>query len=102
MIKLGMRQDGKATIVLGLSRLNCERLLSGQPILIDMEALGAGQGHIMLLAGETEDDITEDLRAIGLIPNEVLREAQANGGTYRGEHFLRPPRPNDPEQSRDR
>lgn len=101
MIKMGMRQDGKTTIVLGLSRSNCERLLRGEPALISLEQLQVGHGSILLMAGETEADITEDLRSIGLIPNEVLRQAEANGGVFQGKHMLRPPRPGDPEQPRD-
>lgn len=73
MIKFHAKRDGVHVLGLGLSRANCERLLAGKPILIkldDMRKLGAAipwEGEIVLLAGETEASITDDMMKIGAL-----------------------------------
>lgn len=67
MIKAsGRRADGKPIIVLGLSARNVENLRDNKPILIHLEELGL-EGDVIVLYGNTEDDIREDLRAIGAV-----------------------------------
>lgn len=74
MIKgMGATADGTPLVILGLSRLNTERLLDGKPIQVpaaDLAQLGLPPGGpgVLLLGGETEDALLEDLRAMGLQP----------------------------------
>lgn len=58
-------------LILGLSKTNVERLLSNQPIRISPEEvreMGLQPMTVVLLGGETENHIMEDLRAIGWLP----------------------------------
>lgn len=67
MIKAaGADGDGNPLLLLGLSRANCDRLVAGQPIKIDMAKLGLPPGIVLLIGGETEDDVTEDFRVLGV------------------------------------
>ncbi len=53
----------KDLVVLGLSRLNCEKLLEGKPIFITPESMdGKLKQAILLVAGETEQAILADLK----------------------------------------
>jgi hypothetical protein len=54
------------TVILGLSRLNTERLLDNQPIRIQGADLGLPGINIIILAGDTEQSMLEDLRSIGV------------------------------------
>lgn len=55
--------DGTEIILLGLSRVNCERMLAGQPIHIDKSYFGK---EILIIAGETEEAMEADLKKNGL------------------------------------
>jgi hypothetical protein len=67
VIKGRQMVNGKPWIVLGLSRLNCERLLDNKPIMVDGRLVGLPTGvRVVLLGGETEDEIVEDLRSMGV------------------------------------
>lgn len=68
MIKARARFKGRDTIIIGLSRESCDRLLAGQPIRFDGEELLIPGLTFLVLGGETEDEITEDLRSLGLAP----------------------------------
>jgi hypothetical protein len=59
--------DGAPVVFLGLSRENCTRLLANQPIPVRLRELHPDLPDltVMLLGGETEDDIAEDLRVLG-------------------------------------
>lgn len=67
---------GPSTVILGLSRMNTERLLDNQPILVSLRELHRSLPDIkvLLLAGETEDVLTEDLRAMGATEDAIQRE----------------------------
>lgn len=65
MIKVRATIKGQDTLILGLSRGNVERLLDNQPILINGREL-AVPFQILMVGNETEEDIMEDLRSIGL------------------------------------
>ena len=62
-------KNGGATLLLGLSRTNCERLLDNKPILVTkamLVALGLpGVTEIVLIAGETEESIVADMEHAG-------------------------------------
>lgn len=71
MIKAVGGPPGEPVLILGLSKLNTERLLANQPIRIspeEVEKMGLPSMTIVLLGGDTENDIMEDLRAIGWLP----------------------------------
>jgi len=52
--------------VFGLSAKNVERLMDGQPILIDMRELGLESGHVMIFYGKTEADMQRALEEAGI------------------------------------
>lgn len=60
-------KNGKPVVILGLSRENTVRLLSNMPIPVKLRELSPDLPdiEIVLLGGETEADIAEDLRALG-------------------------------------
>lgn len=67
MIKAGgTTGDGRRLLVIGLSRTNVEKLLANQPIRFAADQLGVAC-EVLILGGETEDDIEQDLRALGPI-----------------------------------
>jgi hypothetical protein len=61
---------GGPVVFLGLSRENTRRLLANQPIRVRSRELHADLPDltVVLLGGETEDDIAEDLRVLGWRP----------------------------------
>lgn len=55
------------TVFLGLSRRNTELLLEGKPIRVRLSELGMPTDVIVVvLAGETEQDIVKTLEAAGM------------------------------------
>lgn len=65
MIRATMKtRDGRYVLMLGLSRENTKRLHAGMPILVDAHEVDdrMPELQIVILAGETEDDITAELR----------------------------------------
>ena len=61
MIKAkGTLEDGSPFILLGISRLNVEKLQEGKPMLVDLTQLGL-EGQIAIIYGETEDELAADL-----------------------------------------
>lgn len=74
MIKFhAIRRDGAHILGLGLSRINCERLLAGQFITVkldEMRALGSQlpwEGEVIIMAGETEASITDEMVKYGAL-----------------------------------
>jgi hypothetical protein len=52
----------------GLSAGNVEYLKQGKPIVIDMREMGVSNMTIVLLYGETEETIAEELKKYGALP----------------------------------
>ena len=48
-------------IVFGLSRLNLEKLQEGKPIAFDGSEVGLDGNRILIMFGETENDIAHEL-----------------------------------------
>jgi hypothetical protein len=73
MIKAkGRRPDGRAFVVLGLSHENLRRLKDDQPIVISGESLHLPDvDSIYIFAGETEQSMTRELHAHGIIGAET-------------------------------
>jgi hypothetical protein len=75
MIKMrGKNKEDVDVVLLGLSRLNCERLLEGKPIRLNLEELGLAPLEIALVAGEDEKSIIAELRASGVSVDDVPHE----------------------------
>lgn len=64
--------QGRGRLIgIGLSRENCKRLLEGQPITFDLIELGLAvhdgggirKGQVVIMGGETEEAIKEDVQA---------------------------------------
>jgi hypothetical protein len=68
MIKARVRLANRETFVFGLTSENWTRLLDNKPIHVNGASLGAPSVQFVILGGETEDDIREDLRAMGIVP----------------------------------
>lgn len=79
MIKFIGKRAGKTLYGLGLSRGNCELLLQGKPILIDLDVMGGAdplpdhRGVLLLLGGETETAVADDLQRRGLTSEIEIR-----------------------------
>lgn len=74
MIKaIGTSKSGQTTVFLGLSRTNTERLMMGQPIPVRLRNLNSNLPDIQILifGGETEESMVEELRAAGLLPDDI-------------------------------
>jgi len=59
MIKAKLTGKDKEVMLLGLSKENILRLQSGDPILTTAKEMGFGDFDIIIMAGETEEEIQE-------------------------------------------
>lgn len=65
MLGSGQKEDGTQVLFMGLSLENIRRLVQGKPMVITREAHGEGvpEGwEILVVYGETEDDIVEMMK----------------------------------------
>lgn len=62
--------DGNLMILIGLSRANVDQLLEGRPILKGPQDTGVNV-HVVIVGGETEDEIMQQLKEAGLGFDEV-------------------------------
>lgn len=67
MIKVRTLLGNRDTIILGFTRENIDRMLNNQPVLVHGDELRYPGLNIVVIAGETFEDLREDLRAIGVI-----------------------------------
>lgn len=71
MIKFFAEKEGRPMIGLGLSRGNCEKLLEGKPIFIDLKVMlmdieevpDINEATILIFGGETEDEMVRTIGA---------------------------------------
>jgi hypothetical protein len=56
----GQATDGTPILFLGLSRENTKRLHAGQPIPVDLEPLVGIKCRVVIMAGETEEEMKND------------------------------------------
>lgn len=63
---------GQPVVILGLSAENMKRLMANKPIPVKLRQLHPDLPDldILILGGQTEDDIAEDLRSLGGQPHE--------------------------------
>lgn len=57
-------KEGRKMMLLGLSKKNVEKLMEGLPIQFDMSPFGF-EGLCVIVGGETEDTITDQLKEAG-------------------------------------
>lgn len=71
-----IRARAGTLVLLGLSRGNVERMMAGDPIRVhgDDPAIGLPGVTIVLMYGETEDAITAELRAAGVVNERTTIE----------------------------
>jgi hypothetical protein len=63
-----VNEKGEQVMGIGLSRENCNRLLTGLPIILRPDALGIPwPGEIVIFAGETEESLTDDFMRAGML-----------------------------------
>jgi hypothetical protein len=62
MIKATGKMGGQPLLILGLSTENTTRLRAGKPILVDTAALGLPAMRVLLVGGDTEEEITAELQ----------------------------------------
>lgn len=48
-------------VIVGLSRKNCEKLLEGKPIILQLSDMGRPPQIVILCAGETEEALMREL-----------------------------------------
>jgi hypothetical protein len=71
VIKALGTHNGKTILVMGLSGENMTRLMAKEPIAFDISLPpGTRVLTVIIAGGRTEDAITADLRAHGLLPPE--------------------------------
>jgi hypothetical protein len=61
-------------LLLGLSGENVTRLMADEPIRFDLAELGLPPMLVVIVGGRTEDAITEQLRAHGLLTDRYGKE----------------------------
>ncbi len=60
-------KSGRTLLVLGIDAENVRRLTAGRPIYVDGTAHGlAVSGDVMILYGETLDDVVRELESAGV------------------------------------
>ena len=67
MIKAKMKKKDGEVLLYGLSRKNIERLVAGEPITFE----GDGFPHTVIMFGETEKDIADQLGFAGYGKAEI-------------------------------
>lgn len=67
MVKASLVNGDRVVYVLGLTARNLELLAQGKPIPVDLAELG-GKGEVLIMYGETEADIADELRKIAPFP----------------------------------
>lgn len=83
MIKFLGEKEGRPCIGLGLSRGNCQKLIEGKPIFIDLKVMLAkvekvpdlNEATILIFGGETEEEMAAKL---GKLPEATHRHHEEN------------------------
>lgn len=61
----GITGDGMPLLLIGLSQANWDRLHTGQPITFTLADAGLPiSARVMIIGGETEDDMAADLETV--------------------------------------
>jgi hypothetical protein len=67
MIKARAVIKGQDVIIFGLEKPNLDALMDNKPIMFDGQHVGLHNLKIIIIAGETQADLMEDLRALGVV-----------------------------------
>lgn len=67
MIKAAGGTGDGPFLLLGLSRTNTERLLTGKPITLDTGDMGLPRMRVIIMGGETEQAIAAELASHGMV-----------------------------------
>lgn len=63
MLKLTATQrDGTPLVLFGLSRMNIDRLVAGEPISFELAEVDLGPGTLVIWAGSTEQAMADELQ----------------------------------------
>lgn len=78
MLKVTLRtNDGRAILILGVSKVNAERLLRGAPITFTGEEVGIpALAEVLIVGGETNVELIRPLVERGMVPADVLEHAR--------------------------
>ena len=66
-------------VVIGLSRMNVERLMGGMPIRFAGEGVGIPGKVFVIFAGETEPEMVAELKKFGLIDADTKVDDRFTG-----------------------
>lgn len=77
-----IKARGEGVVIFGLSRGNCERLLQDKLIRIDGSEVGLPGLTIIIMGGETEQSMEDELRSVGIVSpdTEVVDRWEAGRG----------------------
>jgi hypothetical protein len=67
-----IKARGDGIILFGLARANVERLIAGKPIVFEGALVGVPHAQILIMFGETERAIAEELVTSGRLPPTLL------------------------------
>lgn len=95
MIKFTAEANSGTLYGFGLSRENINRLTSGHPIMLDLADLGGPNLKMVLMFGETEEILCNELVSVGLLPRDTVYTPAKPGET----NVIRVKRPEDPTRS---
>jgi hypothetical protein len=86
MIKFLAERDGRPMLGFGLSRGNCEKLLEGKPIFVDLKLMLEGllngtkpinDTTVLIFGGETEASMTAEIEAyLGPIKDKMVHNEE--------------------------
>ncbi len=79
-----LKARGGNMVLIGLSRMNVERLLDDMPIRFAGEEVGIPGLVFVIVGGETEQAIAEQLRAIGAVGQHTTVIDRFKKGTSGG------------------
>lgn len=77
MIKVVLQTSRGPMLLFGLTKTNVERLKAGDPIHIDCGELGVHGVTVVIMYGDTQTDITDELESVGVISADVAAAARA-------------------------
>lgn len=94
MIKFIGERDGKPLVGIGLSRADCERLLEGKPITVDVAEMDPKlRVELLVFAGENEDHMVAELRRSGILKDQPTHPVPGLGDPLAAPPLLNPVRP---------
>lgn len=79
-----IKARGRSAVLIGLSRDNVTRLMEGKPIRFDGAEIGIPGISFMIMGGETEQAMVDELRHDGLIDVTTQVDDRWPAGVPRG------------------